>query len=314
MQRLNQPVASVAVVGEGAAAAALAGTARAAGIEVRAELTPLAALAAPVPPNVEKVLIAKSGLSREMLATLALHYTAAGVAVWLERAELAELQGLLPEEPTGDRPGVVLAAARPLRRWRRVVDIAVAGTVLVVLLPLLLIIAVLVRRSSPGGVFHRAEVVGQDGRPFTWYKFRTMRIGGRDEARRQERFAEFVAGGAAPTKIVEAARITPIGEVLRRHSLDELPQLCSVLKGDMTLFGPRPCLLYEYELLKPWQRARFMVRPGLTGLWQVRGRGKVHADEMAFMDICYALGRTWRTDLRVLWETLLVVIGGRGAA
>ena len=140
-----------------------------------------------------------------------------------------------------------------------------------------------------------------------------MRLEGEDEVRRRRDFAQYVAGGRGRAKIVDQSRVTAVGRVLRRHSLDELPQLWSVLQGNMTLVGPRPCLVYEYELLKPWHRRRFAVRPGLTGLWQVRGRGRVRADEMALMDIGYALGRTWWTDLRLLGETVRVVLTGRGA-
>ena len=311
---MNLPVSAVTVVGIGSAAAALAASARAAGLTVVAELTdPAAAVSSQSPAAVTRVLLAPSGVGREALAEVAVALTRRGLPVWLDVAELAELGEFLPRERVGDRLGVVLTGPRKPSFARRAIDVAVAAVALIALLPFMLVVAVLVKCSSRGPVFHRAVVVGQDGQPFTWYKFRTMRVTGEDEGLRRRRFAEFVAGGGAPAKIVDAARVTAAGRFLRRHSLDELPQLFSVLKGDMTLVGPRPCLAYEYELLKPWHRRRFAVRPGLTGLWQVRGRGRVHADEMAFMDIVYALGRSWRSDVRLLWATAGVMLSGQGA-
>ncbi len=297
----------------GDAARAVMRAARAANLEVVGDVLAPDSVAMDPPSGVDRVLVASVGIGREGLARLAQRCVERGVSVWLEASALPAIRfDLLRNESIGGLAGVVLAGARVPGALARALDIVVACMALALLSPVLLVIALLVRLSSSGPVLHRAEVAGQDGRPFTWYKFRTMRLGGEDEARRRQRFAEFVNGDNVAGKIVDESRVTAIGHVLRRHSLDELPQLFSVLVGDMTLIGPRPCLVYEYELLKPWQQARLAVRPGLTGLWQVRGRGKALADEMAFMDICYALGRTWRTDLRVLWETVRVVFAGRG--
>ena len=307
-------VSSVAVVGSGSAATTLAASARGAGLTVVGPpIEATAALRHELPAEVGRVLLAADGLGRDIVVDLALRYTTRDVPIWLEVTTRPELSEFLPSERIGDRDGVVLACRRESSRLRRLIDGVAAGLMILVLFPLLLVLGVLVKLSSRGPVLHRARVVGQDGRPFTWYKFRTMRVAGEDEQRRRDRFAEFVGGGGAPAKIVDESRVTAIGHILRRHSLDELPQLLSVLRGDMTLVGPRPCLEYEYELLKPWHRHRFAVRPGLTGLWQVRGRGRVLADDMAFMDICYALGRTWRSDVRVIAATVGVVLSGRGA-
>jgi lipopolysaccharide/colanic/teichoic acid biosynthesis glycosyltransferase len=312
---LTPTVSALVIVGVGSNAAALAQTARAAGCTIAADpVAPAVALRGDLPADAAGILLAPEGVDPETLALLALKYTTRGVPVWLDVTSLPEWRELLPLRRIGDRAGVSLSTSHR-RSLPRAIDAVVAGVALIALLPLLLVVSVLVKLSSPGPVLHRALVVGQDGRPFTWYKFRTMRMMGEDEELRRQRFAEFVGGdAAAPTKIVDESRVTAIGKFLRRHSFDELPQFLSVLKGDMTVVGPRPCLVYEFELLKPWHRQRFMVRPGLTGLWQVRGRGRAYADEMAFMDICYALGRNWRSDLRVLWATAGVVMTGRGAA
>jgi len=308
-------VSAVAVVGVGSAAAALAANARAAGLTVSFEpMEPAHAQASGSVGGIGRLLVAPEGVPREDLVQVVLTFTARDVPVWLDVTSWPDLGEFLPRERIGDREGVVLWRARESHRLSRVIDVIVAGAAIAGLLPLWLVLSVLVKLSSPGPVFYQAKVVGQDGRSFTWYKFRTMRVAEDDEPQRRERFADFVRGGEAPTKIIDESRVTAVGEMLRRHSLDELPQLLSVWRGDMTLIGPRPCLVYEYELLRPWHRRRFAVRPGLTGLWQVRGRGRVHADDMACMDICYALGRTWCSDLRVLWETARVMVSGRGAA
>ena len=305
---------SVLVVGPREKAATLADEARSSGLQVSGQpVTPEAVTAGEVSLAGADSVLVSEGLARETLAQLVLFVTDRGLSVWMEASASPDLSDALPIAALGERAGVMLSRRRDVAAARRAVDIAVAGTAIVALLPLLALLGLLVRLSSRGPALHRAVVVGEDGRPFTWYKFRTMRTEGEDEDWRRRQFAQYVEGGRAPAKIVDASRVTAVGRVLRRHSLDELPQLFSVLRGDMTLIGPRPCLVYEYELLKPWHRRRFAVRPGLTGLWQVRGRGVVHADDMAFMDIFYSLGRTWRTDLRLLWDTLRVALTGRGA-
>jgi lipopolysaccharide/colanic/teichoic acid biosynthesis glycosyltransferase len=304
----------VAVVGTGAAAVDLARVARAERWQVLGDvLTPEESDARGA--SAGGFLVAE-GIDRKTLVELAMRHVRAGRWLWVDAAAFPELGTVLPLEPMGNRAGVVLRPVSEMRPLRRLIDVAVSATSIAVLAPLLLLLALLVKCSSTGPVLHRAEVVGRDGRRFTWYKFRTMRLPegeGDDEVWRKQRFAEFVRGGEVPGKILDQSRVTAIGGLLRRHSLDELPQLLSVLKGDMTLLGPRPCLGYEYELLEPWHRARFHFQPGLTGLWQVRGRGQVRAGEMAFMDVCYGLGRTWRTDVRVVLETLEAVLSGRGA-
>lgn len=305
---------SVLIVGPREKAATLADEVRSSGLQVNGQpVTPEAVTSGEVSLAGADSVVVSEGLARAALAQLVLFVTDRGLSVWVEASALPDLADALPSVPLGERAGVMLSRGRGVAAVRRAVDIAVAGTALVAFLPLLALLGLLVKLSSRGPALHRAVVVGEDGRPFTWYKFRTMRTEGEDEDWRRRQFAQYVEGGRAPAKIVDASRLTAVGKVLRRHSLDELPQLFSVLRGDMTLIGPRPCLVYEYELLKPWHCRRFAVRPGLTGLWQVRGRGVVHADDMAFMDIFYSLGRTWRTDLRLLWDTLRVALTGRGA-
>jgi len=191
-------------------------------------------------------------------------------------------------------------------------DVFAAALLLLVTSPLLAISALAVKVSSPGPVLFRTAVVGRYGAHFTWHKVRTMRVvPGGDEDERSERFVAHLQSGAR-VKLVDRARVTAVGRLLRRHSIDELPQLFNVLTGDMTLVGPRPCLPYEYEASEPWHKLRFQATPGLTGAWQAYGRSQASFDEMAFLDYCYAHSRSFGRDLGILLKTFVVVVTGQG--
>ena len=200
----------------------------------------------------------------------------------------------------------------------RLRDVTASLGALALLSPVLLIVAILIKRSSPGPLLYATSVVGRNATTFRWRKLRTMRVGTvADDQRRRAQYRELVAKGtlagvSGSTKIVDESRVTGVGRFLRRHSLDELPQLWNVLRGEMSLVGPRPCLPYEYELQQPWQRLRFRVTPGLTGPWQAYGRSRVSVDEMALIDFCYSRQRTFWIDLRIIVRTLKVVVDGEG--
>jgi lipopolysaccharide/colanic/teichoic acid biosynthesis glycosyltransferase len=177
-----------------------------------------------------------------------------------------------------------------------------------------------VRTSSPGPVLFRQARIGKGGRPFTFYKFRSMRVDNDDTAHREYVSNLLRHGGAAATdgsgrkvyKLVDDARITGIGSFLRRTSLDELPQLINVLRGEMSLVGPRPCVPFEYELYRDWQKRRLDVTPGMSGLWQVTGRSFVGFEDMVLLDLFYIANWSFGTDLKLLLRTVPVVIWGRG--
>jgi lipopolysaccharide/colanic/teichoic acid biosynthesis glycosyltransferase len=211
--------------------------------------------------------------------------------------------------------------AGPERFFKRFVDFVGAGVGLALLSPLLAALAVAVKLSSRGPVIYRQERVGQRGQRFLMYKFRTMNDGN-DPRDYQEYLRSFIREGAAAsvaadgTKIYKPPRdprVTRVGAWLRRLSLDELPQLWNVLRGEMSLVGPRPCLPYEWDLYDPWQRRRLDVLPGCTGLWQVRGRSRVTFDEMVLLDLYYAHRGTLFTDARLIAQTIPVMLLGRGA-
>ncbi len=192
-------------------------------------------------------------------------------------------------------------------------DKLIALTILLILTPLWLVFASLIKLTSKGPVFFKTTVIGKHGRPFVWYKFRTMRHAADDSIHR-EHVADIIRNGKNGKKIKADPRITKIGAFLRKFSLDEFPQLINVIRGEMSLVGPRPCLPYEYELYKEWHKKRFEVTPGVTGLWQVFGRNKVTFDEMVVLDIYYSENYSFWLDFRILFNTARVVFSGLGGA
>ena len=190
----------------------------------------------------------------------------------------------------------------PARAVKRATDVAVAATALVVFLPLLALIALCVKLGDGGPVLFTQRRVGREGEPFTVFKFRTMHPS-----------AHHPAWGGLPVKYREDGRITPVGRVLRRTSLDELPQLLNVLRGDMSIVGPRPLPLYEAPAVPSWAAARWAVRPGLTCTWQVSGRSEIPWEERMLMDSFYAVSWSAGADLGLMVRTCGAVISGRGA-
>jgi lipopolysaccharide/colanic/teichoic acid biosynthesis glycosyltransferase len=198
----------------------------------------------------------------------------------------------------------------------RSLDLAGALVALLLLFPLLLAIAVWVRLDTPGPALFRQRRAGLDRRPFTTYKFRTMTADCSDCSHRELIEAEIRGEDTrqhGSTKIADDPRVTPSGRFLRRASLDELPQLFNVVRGDMSLVGPRPCLPWEAELFPAEFADRFTVRPGLTGLWQVNGRSTVGTLDMLRMDVDYVRNRRLGLDVRILLATIPSLIRGDGA-
>ncbi|MFN8557900.1 MAG: sugar transferase [Dehalococcoidia bacterium] len=190
------------------------------------------------------------------------------------------------------------------------IDVIGAALGLLALAPLFAVLAVLVKRSSPGPVFYRWRVVGRGGRPFTGYKFRTMVADA--DARKAGLLARNEMSGPM-FKMADDPRVTPLGRTLRRYSLDELPQLWSVLVGDMSLVGPRPPLQTEWARFEPWQRRKLAVRPGITCLWQVQGRNAIRDfDDWVRLDLEYIDSWSLWLDLRILGQTLRAVVRGTG--
>lgn len=193
---------------------------------------------------------------------------------------------------------------------KRSLDTILAGVGLILLSPWLLLVAALTMLTSAGPVFYRWDVVGRGGRPFRGYKFRTMVVNA-EELKPQLLQKNEMTGPVF--KIRADPRITRFGRFLRKYSLDELPQLWSVLKGDMSLVGPRPAGPLEWERYEPWQRRKLSVTPGMTCLWQVNGRNQVSDfEEWVRMDLDYIDHWSLWLDLRILIQTVAAVLRGTG--
>ncbi|MGE5619283.1 MAG: undecaprenyl-phosphate glucose phosphotransferase [Sphingomonadaceae bacterium] len=193
---------------------------------------------------------------------------------------------------------------------KRVLDVVVAVVALTLLSPLLLLVALAIKLDSPGPVLFRQVRVGRDGLPFTLYKFRSMR---RDAEQQLEQLQALNEATGPLFKIRDDPRMTRVGRLLRRSSIDELPQLINVLKGEMSLVGPRPPLPHEVEKYEDWHLRRLEASPGLTGLWQVSGRSEIPFDEMVMLDIYYIENWSLGLDLSILLRTIPAVLSGGGA-
>jgi exopolysaccharide biosynthesis polyprenyl glycosylphosphotransferase len=210
------------------------------------------------------------------------------------------------------------SAARVIKRGS---DLIIALLALTILSPLWLLIALLTKLDSRGPIFYKQERVGMDGRVFLFFKFRTMRAG-TDDAEHREFQRKYIAGqpdsnlGDAERpayKLHADERVTRVGRILRKTSLDELPQLFNVLRGDMSIVGPRPPIPYEVEAYELWHRKRLDMKPGITGLWQVSGRNRLPFDEMVRMDLYYIENWSLLLDLKIILQTLPVMWRGDDA-
>ena len=207
---------------------------------------------------------------------------------------------------------------------KRIMDILGSIVAIILFAPVIFIIAVAIKLTSKGPVFFRQERIGQHGKPFVLLKFRSMFMNN-DTSVHQEWFQNFYTGNAqrhktgddngnGTFKLPNDPRVTSLGRLLRRTSMDEVPQFFNVLKGEMSLVGPRPPIRYEVDAYKAWHRGRILqAKPGITGLWQVNGRSRVAFDEMVRLDLRYA--RTWSIwlDIQILLKTPAAVFFGEGA-
>jgi lipopolysaccharide/colanic/teichoic acid biosynthesis glycosyltransferase len=227
-------------------------------------------------------------------------------------------KGLVPQHPDWAKEN-----GNPATTIKRLIDITGSTLALLLGAPLLGAIAIAIKVTSPGPILFRQKRVGQYGREFTFLKFRSMKTAN-DPSIHEEYIEKFISGTKGSRagadgksgiyKLTADPRITPIGHLLRRTSLDELPQFFNVLKGDMSLVGPRPPIPYEVSRYQLWHKRRFLsVRPGLTGLWQVTGRSRTTFDEMVRLDLQYSKSWSVWMDIKILLQTPLAVIKGDGA-
>ena len=198
---------------------------------------------------------------------------------------------------------------------KRGMDIFLSVLALIIIAPLMILIVALIKLTSSGPIFFKQKRVGFYGKEFDIYKFRSMKVLDGEDEERKLQMLEFLndKSGKIKTKVVNDSRITWIGKIIRKTSLDELPQLFNVIKGDMSLVGPRPCLPYEYDLYPEWQKRRVTVLPGCTGVWQVWGRSSTSYKDSVVLDLYYINKMSPWFDLQLLFQTIPVMITARGA-
>ena len=254
------------------------------------------------------------------VVNLALLLTAVAITSWREQSLLHVI--VVPEPGAGTPPatgeGPFGAPLPPLcRAFKRTTDVVVAGTTLLLALPLLTVAAVAIVVESPGGWLFAQTRLGADGRPFRMYKLRTMRRDNDDSAHRAY-VAAYIRGegqaAAGMYKLTGDPRRTRVGALLRRFSIDEFPQLWNVIRGDMSVVGPRPPLPSEAELYDAMARRRMAAKPGLTGLWQVSGRSRLTFAEMVELDVRYWVDWSPLLDLKILARTPKVVLWSKHTA
>ncbi|MBN8584688.1 MAG: sugar transferase [Ignavibacteria bacterium] len=198
-------------------------------------------------------------------------------------------------------------------KFKRIFDISASGLLLLLLFPLWLCIAIAIKITSSGPVLYKTNVIGKNGKVFKWYKFRTMHANN-DAKAHEIHLEKLITANKGYKKLENDPRITSVGKILRKFSLDELPQLWNVFKGSMSLVGPRPCLPYEYEHFKDWHKLKYKVIPGITGLAQIiaRNREDVTFSDSVLLDLYYADNQSLWLDLKILFKTIPVMVLGKG--
>ena len=193
--------------------------------------------------------------------------------------------------------------------WKRVLDVTCILVLSPIIVPVMATIALVIMFGSPGPVLFRQVRIGHRGKPFTCFKFRTMYAGASSTSHRNH-LKSLIKSDAPMVKmdVKGDSRLVPGGWLLRASGLDELPQLINVLRGEMSLVGPRPCLPYEFEEFLPWQRERCNTLPGLTGLWQVSGKNRTTFSEMMHLDIRYARTKSFWMDLSIMFRTFRALV------
>ena len=196
---------------------------------------------------------------------------------------------------------------------KRLIDLLVSSLLILALLPFWVLVACAIKANSRGPILYRANAVGFKGETFSMFKFRSMNVNASAKIH-EDKVRKMIKENGATTKLRSDPRITSVGKILRKLSIDEFPQLINVFKGEMSLVGPRPCLPYEYEVMKEWQKQRCDIKPGITGIWQVKGRDEVLFNEQVILDLYYKEHRSLWMDFEIMMNTIPVMIFGRGGA
>jgi exopolysaccharide biosynthesis polyprenyl glycosylphosphotransferase len=272
--------------------------------------------------EINEIIITDGKINPRVLIALLDYCTSAGVTVWFPPEILPIIEMKLYIDDFCGLPMIRLCSQKNIwlfSKAKHCLDAAIALPLFVLLIPFFFVMGIIIKWNSKGPVFYKARAIGRDGKEFTMFKFRSMRI--EDGNSIHKDFVTKMIKGEINYegkkdqvfKIIEDPRITSVGKFIRKFSIDELPQILNVLKGDISLVGPRPCLPYEYDVYKDWHKKRMSVRPGITGLWQVAGRSAVTFEDMVLLDLYYIYNRSVMMDLNIMYETIFTVLGKRGA-
>jgi exopolysaccharide biosynthesis polyprenyl glycosylphosphotransferase len=265
--------------------------------------------------DIDEIIIAESDVTHAALLTIIDHAQATRANVRL----VSELYNIIPEKVLLEKYLGVPVVKLPqnyentlFNVYKRVFDVGLTFAGLVVLAMPMAVIALIIKSTSHGRVLYKQTRIGKNCEPFVFYKFRTM-YEDADDAIHKDFASQFIGGGAKGVqKMTDDPRVTRFGRLLRRTSLDELPQLFNVLMGEMSLVGPRPCMPYELDKYEEWHRRRLSVKPGCTGLWQVAGRSAVDFNDMVILDLFYIDNMSPLFDLRIIFKTLPVMLLAKG--
>jgi undecaprenyl-phosphate galactose phosphotransferase len=269
--------------------------------------------------QVDEILICVEGTDSERLLAILEHCLETGAQVKIASPLYDVMAKFRFTERYGEIPVVGLAQASNANGHevtKRVFDLVLAAVGMVLWLPVFLVIAIAVKLDSAGPILYRQVRIGKNGKPFKFYKFRSMLVGSDQDVGRIHKVVQLIRGEISPpeggSKIVDETKITRVGKFIRRTSLDELPQLFNVIKGDMSLVGPRPCLPYEWANYEDWHKKRLSSMPGCTGVWQVSGRNAISFNDMVILDFYYIQNASLFLDLQLILKTFPVMILGKG--
>lgn len=268
------------------------------------------------------LIVTHDNLDRRTLISLLDYCLEMGVTVWVAPKLMPIIDRKIYINNFCGIPMIRMCSQKRMAGFNRIkhrLDACFALLACLALSPFFAIIAAAIKLDSKGPVFYRARAVGENGRQFQMFKFRSMSVN--SDASIHKAFVTKLINGEIgtspeekkPLKITHDPRVTRVGRMLRKYSLDELPQLFNVLMGQMSLIGPRPCLPYEFDVYQDWYKKRAAIRPGITGIWQVAGRSEVAFEEMILLDLYYLYNRSLWMDLNLLLETAAVVLNKKGA-
>jgi exopolysaccharide biosynthesis polyprenyl glycosylphosphotransferase len=272
--------------------------------------------------GIDEIIVTDETIDKRVLISLLDYCTSEGLSVWFPPQLLPIIDLKLYIDNFCGLPMIRLGSQKNtfiFNKIKHALDALVVLPALVLLLPVFLVIGLAIKLNSPGPVFFKTKMMGKNGKPFTMFKFRSMKPDTSEEPHKHY-VSKLInghihenSGKGGVFKLTEDHRITSVGRLLRKFSIDELPQLINVLKGEMSLVGPRPCLPYEYEMYKDWHKKRLSVRPGISGVWQVAGRSAVAFEDMVLLDLYYIYNRSLSLDVSILYETAFVVLERKGA-